>query len=135
MMVTISPRTFRFNSACYPNIVNKKFCEIYIDRKNKIIAFRPLHIESPSSFLICKGGSGDRNWVICASDFISKELYESLKFLKEERSYAAQIEWDVKNKIFILDIKPLIETINLLFKQKLKNKNKEVSKKEENEDG
>jgi len=98
---------FAFNKPCLPAFNSKNFAEIFYDRRSKVIAIKPYHIETPYAIKT----SGDRQrsiLTVACRAFIKKNgILEYLKLepYSDLKSKSFKAVWDDKNKWFLVDLK------------------------------
>lgn len=108
-MISISKIGFRFNVASERHMNRHyKYCELYYDKNEKVIAIKPTNELSTSSLKIC--WATKTNPFICARNFIKETGIGRLIGLPDDaKSIRFFPAWNEKARMFFLDLKPLIK--------------------------
>jgi hypothetical protein len=108
-MILIGKTGLRFNVAC-GKYVNRhyKYCEIYYDKTEMVVAIKPTNELSESSLKICR--SIKNSPFVCARDFLKRMgIKERLGLSDDFKSIRVLPTWNEKARMFFLDLKPFIK--------------------------
>ena len=99
-VISFNTHYITFSKSCSPMLQRKPFCELYYDRRQGVIAIKPLQVESLYSLKICQS-NGKR--AISCRGFMSKFLLGKLGIGSEYKRFVGT--WDDKNKYFLVNLK------------------------------
>ena len=105
LYVAISKENIYLPVCCHKYLQRKRFCELFYDEKQKIIAIRPTHVEALKTMKIRNHTKGSKSISIIGffrefkiSPFLGtyKPGFKSKRFI---------VRWSDKNKCFLIDLK------------------------------
>jgi len=107
-MISINQRGFRFNLAC-EKYMNRhyKYCELYYDNDEKVIAIRPTNVFSGNLMKVDRTLS---NPFVRAMNFLNiTGIRKALKLSANYKSIRMLPIWNNRAKAFLLDLKPFVK--------------------------
>lgn len=104
--ITVYRSGVRFNKACLPYFRRQDFCEVFYDRVNQIVAFRPTQTESMKTYKIKKYRREVSPSIACRKIC---EIILCWVLSPDEKSFRTTVKWDNKNHCFVLNLKNIEE--------------------------
>ena len=109
---TIAIAQIRLNHHCRNFLERKPYCELFYDRYQKVIAIKPIHVETSYSMKINNHQRKDCNMAIQCRAFLKEDGILEYLGLGKLKSLQFPAQWDEKNKMFFVNLKYFKEQIN-----------------------
>ena len=103
-VITIGKVHLSFNRICRPALHNKPYCEIFFDEKQKVMAIKPLHVETVfTKRLYNIPGQNPR---LCIGGFLKQTgLFEQFRMYRSGFKHIRfRAIWNNKGKLFLIDL-------------------------------
>jgi hypothetical protein len=96
-----------FNKPCFPAFHRKDFAELFYDRKAKIIAIKPYHIETLHTIKTSGNKKKGSLQVWCRPFIHQHNILELLQLEphSDRKSKRFRAQWDEKKKWFLVNLK------------------------------
>lgn len=108
-MISISKEKIRFNNACEIRMNRHyKYCELYYDKDERIIAIKPTNELTENSMKLCKS-SGQYAFLSTKNFFRITGIIKLLKLPRKYKSIKLIPSWNERSRMFFLDLRPFLK--------------------------
>ena len=108
-MISISKEKIRFNNACEIRMNRHyKYCELYYDNDERILAIKPTNEWTANSMKLCKA-EGQYKYLSAKDFFRITGMIKLLKLPRKYKSIKLIPSWNERSRMFILDLRPFLK--------------------------